>query len=79
MSQQPTFEQNVMVYSDEASMANGSNGESTLWVVNLHGIEEPEMGVVPQTKAQPVAPLFGGQRIFEYPVVPLACPRCCGS
>ena len=30
MSQYPVQERNVMVYSDEASMANGSNGEPTL-------------------------------------------------
>ena len=46
MSQQP--EQNVMVYSDEASMANGSNGESTLQVVTPQAIDEPEVGLIPQ-------------------------------
>ena len=37
-----------MVYSDEASMANGSNGESILQVVTLQAVEEPETGLVPQ-------------------------------
>ena len=37
-----------MVYSDEASMANGSNGESTLQVVTPQAIEELEMVLVPQ-------------------------------
>ena len=57
MSQQP--EQNVTVYSDEASMANGSNGESTLQVVTPQEIDEPEVGLIPQMQTQPVAPLFG--------------------
>ena len=52
------------VYSDEASMVNGSNGESTLPVVTPQSVEGPEMGLVPQTQAQPVAGLFGDQRIF---------------
>ena len=59
MSQQPMQNQNVTVYSDEASMANESNGESTLQVVTPQAIEEPEMGLVPQVQQQPVAPLFG--------------------
>ena len=50
MSQQPASEQNVTVYSDEASMANGSNGESTLQVVTPQAIEEPEMGLAPQAQ-----------------------------
>ena len=48
MSQQPTSEQNVMGYSDRASMANGSNGESMLQVVTPQAIEEPEAGLVAQ-------------------------------
>ena len=48
MSQELVQNQNVTVYSDEASMANGSNGESTLQVVTPQAIEEPEMGLVPQ-------------------------------
>ena len=52
------------VYSDEASMANGSNGESTLLMVTPQIVEEPETGLVPQAQAQPVAGLFGDQRIF---------------
>ena len=59
MSQQLVQNQNVTVYSDEASMANGSNGESTLQVVTPQAIEEPEMGLVPQVQQQLVAPLFG--------------------
>ena len=62
MSQQP--KQNVTVYSDEASMANGNNGESTLQVVTPQAIDEPEVGLVPQAHAQPVVPLFGDRRIF---------------
>ena len=56
MSQQP--EQNMTVYLDEASMANGSNGESTLQVVTPQAIEEPKMWLAPQAQEQPVAPLF---------------------
>ena len=44
MSQQPIQEQNVTVYSDEALMANESNGESTLQVVTPQAIDEPESG-----------------------------------
>ena len=47
MSQQPVQEQNATVYSDEASMANGSNGESTLQMVTPEAIDEPEVGLVP--------------------------------
>ena len=57
MSQKP--EQNVTVYSDEASMANGGNGESTLQVVTPQAIDEPEVGLIPQMQTQLVAPLFG--------------------
>ena len=52
------------IYSNEASMANGSNGESTLLMVTPQIVEEPETGLVPQAQAQPVAGLFGDQRIF---------------
>ena len=45
-------------------MANGSNGESTLPMVTPQIVEEPEMGLIPQAQAQPVAGLFGDQRIF---------------
>ena len=58
MSHKPVQEQNVTVYSNEASMANGSNGESTLQVVTPQAINEPEVGLVPQAHAQPVAPLL---------------------
>ena len=51
MSQQPSQDQNVKVYSDEASITNGSNVESTLQMANPQVVEEPEMGLVPQ--AQP--------------------------
>ena len=54
----------MTVYLDEVSMANGSNGESTLQVVTLQAFEELEMVLVPQTQAQPVAPLFHDKRIF---------------
>ena len=64
MSQQLASEQNMTVYSDEASMANGSNGESTLQVVTPQEVEEPEVGLVPQVQTQPVASLFSDQRIF---------------
>ena len=56
MSQQP--KQNVTVYSDEASMANGSNGESTLQVVTPQAIDEPKVGLIPQMQIQLVAPLL---------------------
>ena len=46
------------VYLDEASMANGSNGESSLLMVTTQIMEEPEMGLVPQAQAQPVVGLF---------------------
>ena len=52
------------VYLDEASMANGSNGESTLPMVTPQIVEEPEMGLVPQAQAQQVAGLFGDQCIL---------------
>ena len=45
-------------------MANGSNGESTLPMVTPQIVEEPETGLIPQAQAQPVAGLFGDQRIF---------------
>ena len=51
MSQEYAMDENVTVYLDDASMANGSNGESTPQVVALQAIEEPEMGLVPQTQA----------------------------
>ena len=57
-------QQNITVYLDEASMANGSNGKSTLQVVMPQAIDEPEVGLVPQLHAQPVASLFGDRRIF---------------
>ena len=56
--------QHVTVYSDEASMANGSNGESTLPMVTAQIVEEPKTGLVPQAQAQPTAWLFGDQWIF---------------
>ena len=54
----------AIVYSDGASMANGNNGESILPMVTHQIVEEPETGLVPQAQAQPVARLFGDQRIF---------------
>ena len=54
----------AIVYSDEASMANGSNGDSTLPMVTPQIVEEPETGLVPQAQAQPIARLFGDQCIF---------------
>ena len=53
-----------MVFLDEASTANGSNGEATLLVVTPQVVEEPETGLVPQAQAQLVARLFGDHRIF---------------
>ena len=47
------------VYSDEASMANGSNGESTLPMVTPQIMEEPETGLVLQAQVQLIAGLFG--------------------
>ena len=58
------MDQNVVVYLDGASMANGSNGESTLQPVTPQAIEEPKMGLVPQTQAQLLTTLFGDRRIF---------------
>ena len=49
------FDPNVIMYSDEASMVNGINGETTLPVV----VGRTETGLVPQAQAQPVARLFG--------------------
>ena len=57
-------DQNMTIYLDEASMANGSNGETSLLVVTPQVVDEPEMGLVPQAQAQPVAGLFGDQQIF---------------
>ena len=45
-------------------MANGNSGESALPMVTPQIVKEPEMGLVPQAQAQPVAGLFGDQRIF---------------
>ena len=64
MSLQQVQEQNVTVYSDEASMGNGSNGEFTLQVVTPQAVGEPEVGLVPQMHTQLGAPLFGDRRIF---------------
>ena len=64
MSQQPASEQSVTMYSDEASMANGSNGESTLQILTPQAIKEPKVGLVPQMQTQPIASLFGDRRIF---------------
>ena len=58
------FDPNVMVYSDEASMVNSSNGENTLPVVTPQVLEEPQTGLVPQAQAQLVAGLFGDRRTF---------------
>ena len=59
MSEQPVQEQNVTVYSDEASMANGRNGESTLQVMTRQVVYEPKVGLVLQKPTQLGAPLFG--------------------
>ena len=40
----PHIDQNMTVYLDEASMANGSNGESMLLVVTPQVVEEPKTG-----------------------------------
>ena len=47
-------------------MANGSgsNGESTLPIMAPQAVEEPKMGLVPQSQTQLVATLFRDQRIF---------------
>ena len=58
------FDPNVIVCSDEASMVNGRNGETTLPVVAPWVMEELEAGLVPQAQAQLVAGLFSDQRIF---------------
>ena len=36
----------------------------TLQVVTPQEIDEPEVGLVPQSHTQPVTPLFGDRRIF---------------
>ena len=54
-----TMDPTTTIYLDEASMANGNNGESTLLMVTPQIVEEPEMGLVPQAQAQPVVGLFG--------------------
>ena len=56
--------QNMTIYSDEASMANGKNWEISLLVVTPQVVDEPEIGLVPQAQAQLVARLFGDQQIF---------------
>ena len=53
-----------MVYSDEASMANGNSEESTLQVVTPQAIEELDMGLIPQMQAQSIAPFFGDRGIL---------------
>ena len=45
-------------------MANGSNGETTIPVVNPYVVEEPETGLIPQAQAQLVAGLFSDQQVF---------------
>ena len=54
----------MTAYLDEASMANGSNGESALLVETPQVVEELEPGLVPQAQTQPVGGLFGDQHIF---------------
>ena len=56
------FDPNVTVYSDEASMVNGNNGENTLPMVIPQVVEEPHKGLVPQAQAQPLARLFSDNR-----------------
>ena len=71
------FDQNATVYSDEASMANGNNGESMIPMVIPQAIQKLEMGMVPQAQAQPVVALFWGAKDFRnYPSVPVACLGC---
>ena len=55
------FDTNMIVQVDEASMVNGSNGESTLVMANPQVLEELETGLVPQAQAQLVARLFVDQ------------------
>ena len=50
MSHQSAMDQNVKMYSDEASMANDSNGESILQVVTPQAVEESEMGLLPKLR-----------------------------
>ena len=56
--------QNVKIYLDEASMAKGSNGETSFAMVTPQVVDELEVGLVPHAQAQQVARLFGDQRIF---------------
>ena len=59
MSEQSPFDQRVMMYSDEASIANGSgiNGESTVPIV-AQAVEEPKTRLAPQPQIQLVAMFF---------------------
>ena len=45
------FDPNATMYANEASMVNGSNGETTLLVVNPQVVEEPKTGLIPQAQA----------------------------
>ena len=58
------FDPNAIVYSEEASMANGNRGETTLPVVTPQVVEELETGLIPRAQVQPVAGLFSDRRIF---------------
>ena len=48
----------MTIYLDEASMANGNNGESIFLMVTPQIVEELETGLVPQAQAQPVVGFF---------------------
>ena len=50
MSPQLAFEQNVMLYWDEASMANGSHGETTLQVVTSRQLGNQRWRLFPKRK-----------------------------
>ena len=52
------FDPNVIVYLDEASMVNDSNGETTLPMVTPQVVEKREMGLIPQAQAQLIAEFF---------------------
>ena len=60
-------EQQVTIYSDEASMANGNgNGDIPTLIVVLVVVEEASNVLIPQALAQPTPPLFEDQRIFVW-------------
>ena len=55
----------VVIYSDEASMASGNgNGDSLNPIASPSAVEEVSNVLVPQIAAQPTPPLLDDQHIF---------------